>query len=368
MFPRDGGPVFPYQSRRIVHVFSVCLVAACGWSLAAAAPPDKASVLSAELCLNCHVYPVPSSSGVRPTVRAVEKDELAASVHASLNCVQCHVTIRSLDHGPNVVDVNCRRCHSVVQAAPPDSRDSPAVPPGAHWQALVMGRAEGPTCKDCHGSHGVLRPENPQSSVHREMVPKTCGRCHTEEYGDYRESVHGVALAQGNADVPVCSDCHGEHPPVGRDEPDSPVSPKHVPETCSKCHEPLGLEHRYNLPPVRYETYRRSYHGIANWFGNVVVAQCASCHGAHDIRPASDPKSSISKRNLPRTCGKCHPGTGANIARGSIHVMISKAGEPVLYHVSTAFRLLTILVMSGLVGHIMLDLAARWRERSRSKE
>jgi cytochrome b subunit of formate dehydrogenase len=36
------------------------------------------------------------------------------------------------------------------------------------------------------------------------------------------------------------------------------------------------------------------------------AAECTDCHGAHEILPASDTKSPISKASIPGTCGKCH--------------------------------------------------------------
>ena len=233
--------------------------------------------------------------------------------------------------------------------------------PGVHWLALVMGKPGGPTCRDCHGSHNVLPPKNPRSSVYRDTVPKTCGRCHPDEYSDYRESVHGVALAKGNADVPVCADCHGEHPVQGPNEPGSPVSPLQVPETCSRCHEPLGLRGRYGLPPARYETYRSSYHGIANWFGSVAVAECASCHGAHRILPSSDPRSSINRANLPETCGKCHPDAGEHFTQGSVHVLPSPRRDVGVFWVRTFYRVFVAGLIIVFCLYIALDMAARVR-------
>ena len=48
--------------------------------------------------------------------------------------------------------------------------------------------------------------------------------------------------------------------------------------------------------------------------GSQTVANCASCHGVHNILPSSDPKSTINAKNLPTTCGKCHPGAGQRFA------------------------------------------------------
>ena len=50
--------------------------------------------------------------------------------------------------------------------------------------------------------------------------------------------------------------------------------------------------------------------------GSVTAANCASCHGAHEILPSSDPRSMINPKNLEKTCGQCHPGIGSQVAQG----------------------------------------------------
>jgi predicted CXXCH cytochrome family protein len=54
------------------------------------------------------------------------------------------------------------------------------------------------------------------------------------------------------------------------------------------------------------EKYRTSVHGTLNAKGDAKVAECASCHGSHEIRSAGDTKSSVYAVNLPSTCAKCH--------------------------------------------------------------
>ena len=45
----------------------------------------------------------------------------------------------------------------------------------------------------------------------RTKVSDTCGACHSDIAEVFGKSVHGLALAQGNQDVPVCVDCHRAH-------------------------------------------------------------------------------------------------------------------------------------------------------------
>ncbi|MCX6374939.1 MAG: hypothetical protein NTU88_02670, partial [Armatimonadetes bacterium] len=159
--------------------------------------------------------------------------------------------------------------------------------------------------------------------------------------------------------------CHGAHDILPRDDPRSPVYPTNIAATCSECHENAKMMRAYNLPADRLTTYRDSYHGVANKYGDLTVATCSSCHEAHDLLPSSDAASSTSTRNLPRTCGECHAGMSKKVALGKTHVIITHHNRDVLFWVSFGFKWLTIGTMMALVGHIMLDLYAQVRGRRR---
>jgi len=319
-----------------------------------------------EVCLGCHKDSKLKRQLPNGRVVSLHVDPATwlQTVHAGRTCTDCHTDIKTIPHRKRLEPVNCGRCHYVEEIAGTTMPKKPAeYKESVHRSALLRGNNRAPTCQNCHGTHNIFPPSDPRSSVYRPNVPKMCGGCHIDIYSDYRESIHGQALLAGNKDVPVCTDCHGEHSIRSPKNPRSSVYPTRVPETCSKCHESEAIQTRYRLPRGRYATYRESYHGIANKFGSLVVANCASCHGAHDIRPSSDPKSSVNRRNLPATCGKCHKGANANFARGKIHVVVSKKEEATLYYVSSGFKWLTILTMTALVGHIALDLLAKRRRK-----
>jgi hypothetical protein len=52
---------------------------------------------------------------------------------------------------------------------------------------------------------------------------------------------------------------------------------------CGRCHNDKRLALRYNLPTDRIPSYANSYHGLAARGGSQSVANCASCHGGHNI-------------------------------------------------------------------------------------
>lgn len=109
-----------------------------------------------------------------------------------------------------------------------------------------------------------------------------------------------------------------------------------------------------------------SFHGLAMQLGSVTVADCASCHGAHDILPSGDPRSSIHPGNLPKTCGKCHAGVSDQVARGQIH----SGTQPGLEHRVVSFirrfyLILILLVIGGMLLHNLLDFFRKFRAHAR---
>jgi hypothetical protein len=143
-----------------------------------------------------------------------------------------------------------------------------------------------------------------------------CIACHGElddELGTpVKLFVADVHLAAGLS----CADCHGGDPTS--DDPDVGMSPKkgfvgrpgplEVPKFCNRCHGDAVFMKKYNpgLPVDQYAKYLTSVHGKLNQAGDKKAAQCASCHPAHNMKPPSDPTSSVYAVNIPSTCGHCH--------------------------------------------------------------
>ncbi len=221
---------------RAFHITAVLAAVGCVFeAVAAAAPPPLAS----GVCLDCHGER--SLKRIEATGRVVslyvDPGALQSSVHADLECVNCHRDVTAIPHRGRIEAVNCGRCHYVQHLPTPSPTGGVVWQPGVHQRALEAGVPHAPTCQACHGSHDALAPDNPASRVHRSRVSETCGRCHLAEYAQYQGSVHGVARARGNPDVPVCTDCHGSHTIQEPRAPGSRVAARAVPETCGRCHE-----------------------------------------------------------------------------------------------------------------------------------
>lgn len=220
-------------------------------------------------------------------------------------------------------------------------------------------------CTDCHGVHNIQGVGEPHLMAKQ---PQTCGRCHELIYQEYKTSIHGLQALAGNPDAPLCVDCHGEHSIISPEMQGSPTAPENIPDTCSACHARPEIMSKYGIPQDRIPTFIESMHGIVIGFGYKAAANCSSCHGVHDIRPASDPQSRINPLNLPRTCGQagCHPRMSNRIATARIHIGAEEKNPPALFYVE---RVLLILVTITLAITVLwfipgfIKKGKLWRKR-----
>ena len=298
---------------------------------------------------------------------------LAKGVKGAPNCLTCHQTTTGFVMGRGVdsltVKLNqnklCFGCHldnpDVRARTSPTAGFIQGYESSVHGQALEKkGLAGAANCVSCHGSHDMKRGSDATSFVNRLNIPKTCGACHTKVAVLYKTSVHGVEVAKGNDDAPVCTSCHGEHTILGKKDPNSRTAPTNVSaQVCQPCHASVQLSAKYGLRSDRFKTFTDSYHGLASRGGSLSVANCASCHGGHDIKASSDPTSTVNKANLKVTCGKCHPGASERFAQGSVHITLTQEQEPILYWVALGYVILIVLIIGGMLGHNVLDFVKK---------
>jgi len=314
---------------------------------------------------------------------AEQANDYKASVHGlalargdndASTCQDCHGaahTVRAHTDSLSTVsreriDATCARCHANKALM---IKRRITIPEAVQlFRESVHGRSRkwnAARCNDCHESHRLRRATDPGSSIYRANIPTTCGKCHARETGAYLIGIHGTALRRGVTASPVCTDCHGEHMIRGPRDVDSPVASGHISETCARCHEATGIRETYGLPAGRLETYRDSFHGLAARGGSPVVANCASCHGYHDILPSSDPRSSVSRARLGETCGKCHPGAGTKYRMGPVHVALTMPDNPAPYWARWIYLWLIVGTIGFMALHNGLDYARKIRQHLR---
>jgi hypothetical protein len=248
--------------------------------------PDAAQTRS---CSSCHEA---AAADWRQGAHAGHEGPLGVEGGEPVTCTQCHgvhtvADVASLGRGPELVRMNerCTSCHE-TQRLPADD---------PHQGDSDVG------CHSCHAPHDVRSPRDPESWMAGQRQAEVCAACHEETVARWRTDVHGQAVMAmdpedydpryGTEGPPTCATCHGAHPTARAGDRGFSVA---AVERCIACHQHAG------------NTFFGTYHGKASALGSVISATCVDCHSAHQIFPASDPRSTVAPDNLVTTCQACH--------------------------------------------------------------
>jgi cytochrome b subunit of formate dehydrogenase len=341
-------------------------------------------------CVDCHADLKSSPHETTPAKVSCAKchaDEQAVydkSFHAkaiqsgdnkAATCTDCHGSAHELlpasDPKSRVNHANipatCGSCHGqkfVMEASGHSNQPYLSYQESVHGKAVAAGSDKAAACTDCHGSHEILQASDPKSSIFKFNVPATCAKCHGPVEQEFMASIHGQAITRGNWQAPVCTDCHGIHSIKSHGDPNSPVAAQNVAlVTCARCHEGVRLSQEFGFEGRRATTYLASYHGLAAKLGSQVVANCASCHGVHNILPSSDPRSTVNHANLVKTCGQCHPGVNEKFITAKVHVdapLSADTGSVAVRVIRKFYLLMIFAVIGGMVLHNLII----WRHKA----
>lgn len=258
-------------------------------------------------CIECH-------STLGENQKKIISDWEASVHHKSAYCEECHGGNPREDTfekamskeagfigvpGPEKIPDLCARCHSNPQKMRPFNLQIGQL---EQYKTSVHGRKlykdkvkEVATCVSCHGNHKILPHNNPESTVYKTNIPKTCAVCHSDkklmekfnlkanQMEEYTESIHGIKLLKDlNMGAPSCADCHGVHGAT-------PPGVKEIVDVCGNCHS-------------QTKTYfEDGSHGKA--YAQTGEPRCITCHHLHKISLPSD-EMFISKDK--GTCSICH--------------------------------------------------------------
>ncbi|QQS47790.1 MAG: cytochrome c3 family protein [Acidobacteriota bacterium] len=208
---------------------------------------------------------------------------------------------------------SCTECHSMLEG--------PMGEPVKLMKSDIH-KSKGLSCADCHGGDASL--DDPMQAMDPRKgfmarpkstaVPAFCGKCHSnadfikkfnpaqriDQESEFLTSVHGKLLKQGDQKVATCISCHGNHGVRAVADPQAPVFPTNVAETCAKCHSKPDYMAGYNIPHDQYEKYKKSVHAKALYERQDRSAPtCNSCHGNHGAAPPG-------VASIANVCGQCH--------------------------------------------------------------
>ncbi len=370
------------------------LVLFAGAAVAQQSSPSPAASPDLQ-CQGCHApgKTLPYLGGARFHTQAHDAYDIGFHAKAiqggrkAATCVDCHARngdmttilpatdLNSTISRNNIADT-CGRCHgdkSVMRGTGISDRPFLSYRESVHAKALARGNTAAAVCTDCHKSHDILPASDSRSPIAKVNIPSTCSKCHESESAEFVQSVHGQAVMRGVSRSPVCTDCHGIHgitSPV--DQAGATASTAVATDTCAGCHEGVALTREFGVAAERVSSYKDSYHGLASQMGSKTVANCASCHGVHNILPSSDPRSMISANNLPQTCGQCHVGAGVNFATGRIHLtseLVTAAGTADAGTVGTRIvRWIYIPLIVFVIGGMVVHNALIWLRKAAAKK
>ncbi len=153
-------------------------------------------------------------------------------------CADCHGAHselppddpQALIHPQNIA-ATCGTCHHGIEET---FRTS------VHWSDDPDPDKEYPTCEDCHASHTISRIDQPGF---RTQMMEQCGRCHTDQAETFFDTFHGKVSRLGGESVAKCYDCHGTHGILPPTDPGSTLSRENVVATCGQC--PEGAHRRF---------------------------------------------------------------------------------------------------------------------------
>jgi len=159
----------------------------------------------------------------------------AGKTGVKASCDDCHHThyfnvpprgtSKRSDWHLTIPDVCGKKCHS-------DILDDYVT--SVHGKEVVeKHNLKSAVCIDCHTTHDITKTtQNPFKLA----ITQRCGNCHEANYLSYTSSLHGQINRLGYSFTAKCYDCHGSHAILKVDDPESTVSPANRLDTCKECH------------------------------------------------------------------------------------------------------------------------------------
>ncbi|RME31042.1 MAG: hypothetical protein D6800_01180 [Candidatus Zixiibacteriota bacterium] len=321
-------------------------------------------------CARCHMEEAKGynqSQHVRGRKAGIEKLPTCITCHGGHDVLPVHDEMARTSHRNSVK--LCTSCHEDTTltekvAELPKPAMVKSYRNSIHGRKLLVEHnLQAPACVDCHGSHMTLPADSPESPVYKTRIAETCGKCHDTIAVAYENSVHGKALANGVMEAPTCTNCHGEHNIRAPQDPKSKVYPTHVSQTCADCHASPKVVAKYGLKADRIGTFKESFHGAASALGDIQVANCASCHGVHNIYPQEDPRSTINAANIQKTCGQCHKDLPKDFTKGQVHTSASSRESGGAYYVRKFYAWFITIIIAAFLLYRVLEYRRRAAKR-----
>jgi nitrate/TMAO reductase-like tetraheme cytochrome c subunit len=190
-------------------------------------------------CAQCHAdpkliekYNIPIGNAYQLYMDSIHGRAISKSgLLVAANCSDCHGSHDIKPHSdPSAliyrknIPSTCGKCHAGIVAVFKNS---------VHGEGIQNGNSHAPTCIDCHTAHHIQRVE---AETWKLDIITECGTCHEKLLETYRDTYHGQVTMLGFTRVARCSDCHGSHDILPPTNPRSTLAKDNIVATCQKCH------------------------------------------------------------------------------------------------------------------------------------
>ncbi len=275
-------------------------------------------------CVNCH-----GNHDILPVKSPQSK---VAPLNIPFVCGQCH------REGTPVQRNRAIAQHNIIE------NFSESI----HGEGLLRkGLVVAPNCASCHTPHSILPHTDPNSSIARANIAKTCTKCHAEIEMVHRKTIRGELWEKEANVLPACVDCHQPHKvrkvfyTQGMADADclrchdnerlkssdgrllfvraaDLASSRHAKVACSQCHSEVNASRVRPCETITQKVdcsrcheeigqqFQRSIHGQLLAKQDVNAPTCKECHGTHRVLGKHDPQSLTFATNVPDLCARCH--------------------------------------------------------------
>ena len=169
---------------------------------------DSRSTISrqniASTCSVCHAE-------IETVHRKIIRGELwEKQEHIFPACVDCHQPheIRKVFYDYGMADKDCLECHDKPNLV--SSKDGRSL--FVNYSEISNSRHSKTACSQCHTEVNVSK-HRPCETIQSKV---DCSACHEEVGLEYAKSTHGNLTAKQDPNGPTCKECHGTHGTLGK--------------------------------------------------------------------------------------------------------------------------------------------------------
>lgn len=147
-------------------------------------------------------------------------------------------------------------------------------------ESLEKHNPKAAVCSDCHSAHAVA---NTSGNPFKLAISAQCGSCHEANLASYKATYHGQISTLGYTYTAKCYNCHGSHDILKVDDPASKVHADNRMQTCKSCHsgkkdlaeapagyasfQPHGHPHDFNQYPEIWIAFQIMVQLLVGTFG-----------------------------------------------------------------------------------------------------